>query len=493
MSGKSRWPDAGLAVLCILGAGLSVAAQTYTSTATDRTAVNVTIYNNGYGLVRERRAVQLPHGALTLRYEDVAAQIEPASVQLRSLDAPRALSVAEQDFEFDLLSPDKLLAKYVGRTVTLIGIRYINNTETTTETRATLLSDAPPGGGGTPGWGRIWRINGQIVMNPSYQSIRVPDLPGDLYARPTLLWELDNAGPAQQTLETTYLTRGMGWEADYVMDLSPDRRNADLTGWVTLQNRSGAAFHDASLQLVAGTVHVVPLPAAGPGQYGAVAGSLALSITAPPQFQEQPLFAYHLYTLQRRTNIQNDESKQIQLLSAPAVHPTLEYALLERAANLASTAYLTGVERPPVTVYLRFRNDAANGLDRPLPAGTVRVYQADASGGTQFIGEDQIQHTPKQENVKVKLGDAFDLVAERRRILYRVHGDKSYEAEYRVTLRNHKTQAVTVQDDETILGDWDMVSASAKWTQPDSNTARFEVTIPPGGEQEVTYRYVTRY
>src|ERR1041384_96997 len=239
----------GVTVACFTT--LSVTAQTseQTSTATDRQSVNITVYNSNLGLVRETRKLTLPSGRISLRFADVTAQIRPESVHLASLTAPASLRILEQNYQYDLLNPAKLLDKFVGREITLVLRRYQNNTESFEPVQATLLSN---------NGGQVWRFNGQIVSHPTNISeMRFPDLPKNLVATPTLVWDVENSSTAAQTIEASYLTSGMSWRADYVLLINADDTKGDLQGWVTLTNSSGATFEDARLQLVAGDVNRV--------------------------------------------------------------------------------------------------------------------------------------------------------------------------------------------------------------------------------------------
>src|SRR5436190_10247907 len=271
-----------------------------TTTARDRQSVNITVYNSNLGLVRETRRLTLPSGRIALRFADVTAQIRPETVHLASLTAPSALRILEQNYQYDLLNPAKLLDKFVGREITLVLRRYQNNTESFEPVQATLLSN---------NGGQVWRINGQIVINPTNISeMRFPDLPKNLVATPTLVWDIENTGTAAQTIEASYLTSGLSWRADYVLLINADDTKGDLQGWVTLTNSSGATFEDARLQLVAGDVNRVQEQ---PRTYDAMrAGALAKSES---EFQEQGFFEYHLYTLQRPTTIRDNETKQVSL------------------------------------------------------------------------------------------------------------------------------------------------------------------------------------
>src|SRR5438552_13091781 len=291
--------------VCLVSLATAIAQTSeQTTTAGDRQSVNITVYSSNLGLVRETRRLTLPSGRIALRFADVTAQIRPETVHLASLTAPSALKILEQNYQYDLLNPAKLLDKFVGREITLVLRRYQNNTETFEPVQATLLSN---------NGGQVWRINGQIVINPTNISeIRFPDLPKNLVATPTLVWDLENRESASQNIEASYLTAGMNWRADYVLLVNADDTKGDLQGWVTLTNTSGATFEDARLQLVAGDVNRV-----SDDRNYALAGAMARNRAADEtQFQEQGFFEYHLYTLQRPTSVRDNETKQVSLLEA---------------------------------------------------------------------------------------------------------------------------------------------------------------------------------
>jgi len=299
--GQEAKPAAGAAAAASTAA--SNVAET-TTTVKDQTDLAVTVYNSNLALVRDVRQIELPAGESRLRFMDIAASINPATVHFRALADPDKLNVLEQDYEYDLLDPAKLLQKYVGREVTLVrSVEKDNSTELQTE-QATLLADNEGG--------PVWKIGDEIVTGMATDSYRFPELPGNLYDRPTLLWLLDNRGARREAVEASYLTTNLSWSADYVLTIGKQENSADLNGWVTLVNNSGTAFENAQLQLVAGEVHRVE------PKMGSVAEQIELRqqarVVAP--FQQESFSGYHLYTLARRTSIENNESKQISLLSA---------------------------------------------------------------------------------------------------------------------------------------------------------------------------------
>lgn len=470
-------------VLIISGTTAAFAQSSeQTTTARDRQSVNITVYNSNLGLVRETRRLTLPSGRIALRFADVTAQIRPETVHLASLTAPSSLRILEQNYQYDLLNPAKLLDKFVGREITLVLRRYQNNTESFEPVQATLLSN---------NGGQVWRINGQIVINPTNISeMRFPDLPKNLVATPTLVWDLENREVAAQTIEASYLTAGMNWRADYVLVVDADDTKGDLQGWVTLTNTSGASFEDARLQLVAGDVNRV-----SEQRNYALAGAMARkSAEDESQFKEQGFFEYHMYTLQRPTSIRDNETKQVSLLEAAGFGVKKEFVLSGQRYYYSNYSNPGQVIKEKVGVFVQFRNAQTNKLGMPLPAGTIRLYKKDDQGNQQFIGEDRIDHTPKDEDVRVKVGDAFDIVAERKQIDYKVLASGHlYEYAYEIKIRNHKETPVTVVVNEPIGGDWEMVSSTFEAKKTAAFAAQFNVPVAKDGEATLSYRVRIRY
>ncbi|MGB8523310.1 MAG: DUF4139 domain-containing protein [Candidatus Acidiferrales bacterium] len=448
-----------------------------TTTQKDQVDLNVTVYNSNIALIRDVRQLHLASGTFPLRFEDVAASIMPATVHFRSLTDPAKLNVVEQNYEYDLLDAQKLLQKYVGREITLVRGEEEANSTKWVETKAVLLAD----NNNEP----VWKIGNEIVTGMPTSWYRFSELPGNLYSRPTLVWTLDNAGAGSQKVEASYLTNNMNWNADYVLTVARDEKTSDLDGWVTLTNNSGASFVNAKLQLVAGEVHQVPPAVRARAE---IASQLSTAIAAPLQFQQEGMSEYHLYTLGRRTTIQNNESKQISLLSGTNV-PVEKFLAVEGQSYYYRTQDRIGNPiTEPVKLYYRFKNEEKGGLGMPLPAGTVRVYQADSKGGIQFVGEDQIDHTPKDETLKIYVGNAFDIVCERKQLDYKKLANNLYEMEYQITLRNHKDVPVTVEAREPIGGDWEVVNSSLKWTKLDATTISFEIPVEKNGTATLDYR-----
>jgi hypothetical protein len=470
-------PPLALAVLCVAASAFAQATQS--STEQDQKDLAVTVYNSNVGLVRDVRRLRLPTGTVDLRFMDIAAQVNPATVHIVSLTAPKDLTVLEQNYEYDLLSPQKLLAKYVGKELTLVRLVKENNSTKEVPLKATLLANNE---------GPVWKVGNEIITGMGADRYLFPDLPENLYSKPTLVWLLDNRREGEQAVEASYLTNQMNWSADYVLTVAADQKAADLNGWVTIANNSGTSFRNAQLQLVAGAVHRVY--AEVPAALGAMEMKAA---AAKPQFAQEALSEYHLYTLERRTTVQNDESKQISLLSATGVH------IEKRFEVDGQQFYYHNARRPgqpfkdPVQVHLKFKNSEANSLGMPLPAGTVRVYQGDSKGRVQFIGEDRIDHTPKDERLDLYIGNAFDVVAERKQTDFQTLGRNAYEMAFEISLRNHKSEPITVEVNEPLGGDWKMIESNFKWEKTAAFAARFTVPVAANAESVLKYRVRVRW
>ena len=488
--GVRRW----LAAVAIVGAVLtavfsrevsSTAATTAatgqgTTTLDDQVDLAVTVYNSDIALVRDARNLTLASGTSDLQFMDIAATVNPATVHFRSLSEPSRVSVLEQNYEYDLLEPDKLLRKYVGRDVTLVRQRQEGGTTRMEEVRARLLSynNAP-----------VWRIGDEIITGLHADHIRFPELPGNLYSRPTLIWTLNNTGARSHRVEASYLAGKLAWSADYVLTVGRDDKAADLDGWVTLTNGSGTAFRNAKLQLVAGDLNRVRQALARQMQDAA----MPTGAVAEKAFQQEAFSEYHLYSLGRRTSINNNETKQVSMLGATSV-PVLKRFVVEGQNFYYHNAHHPGAPiKDVVQVYYQFRNEEKAGLGVPMPSGVVRVYQADSKGGVHFVGEDRISHTPKDETLNLKIGNAFDVVCEREQTDFQKIASGVYEVEYEITLRNHKESAITVEVNEPIGGTWRMLSSSHEWQKSAAWAAQFKVPVAAGAETTLKYRLRVGY
>ena len=452
-----------------------VEPSTHSSGAGDQVDVGLTVYNGGLALVRDVRNVVLPSGEFHLRFEDIAATVNPATVHLRSLSHPGRLPVLEQNYEYDLLDPQRLLQKYVGKEVTLVRTTIEGGASKTTEVKATLLALNN---------GPVWKIGNEIVTGISADHFRFPEVPDTLYSRPTLVWSLDNTGPRAQKIETVYLAGNITWSSDYVLTLDQRGATGDLDGWVTLQNNTGTAFKNASLQFIAGDLHKVETDA-GRASFARDAMKVAES---RQEMTQQSFSEYHLYTLGRRTSINHAETKQLALLHGTDV-PVRKRYVVDGQQWYYRNRHQPGTPlKDAVKVYYDFTNNVASSLGMPIPAGVVRIYQTDLSGQVQYVGEDHVGHTPKDETVTVQIGSVFDVVCERKQTDFQDLGNNTYEFAYEVTLRNRKDAAITVELNEPVGGDWTMVSSTHRWTKTEAWAARFTAPVAPGGEARVRYR-----
>jgi hypothetical protein len=457
-----------LALMLSLLGSIPAGASTLAVTREAQKDVMLTIYNGNLGLVKDVREVRLPTGLGEAQFMDVAAQIDPTTVHLRSLSDPARLKILEQNYEYDLLSSDKLLEKYVGKVV-----RLYQGDGTFHEAR--LLSTAGP----------VFEIKGQIHLGYSGRLV-LPSLPENLVARPTLVWLLRNQSPAAQQVEASYLTGGISWKADYVMVLGADDRRSDLTGWVTIDNKSGATYANAALKLVAGDVNRAR-DARREGRLLEMAARAASPADASRDFAAEGFFEYHLYTLDGRTTVKDRQTKQLALMSAADV-PVTKRLIYYGAQDYYRTSYGTPISRQKVAVLLEIDNRAEHRLGMPLPKGKVRVYKADAGGSQQFIGEDWIDHTPRDERVKIKLGDAFDVVGERTQKEFRKIAGGVWEVEWEILLRNHKKHDQTVTVVEPVPGDWQVLHTTHAFEKPEAHTLKFEVPVPKDGATRIVYR-----
>jgi hypothetical protein len=478
---------AAITPLCLLPALLwshatmATSAEERRSTLDDQTAVAVTIYNEDLALVKDRRRLELPVGGLDLAFRDVSAKIQPETALLRGLTEGANLQVIEQNFDFDLLTPGKLLEKYVGRPVGVIKVHPTTGEET--EEEATVLSAAE---------GTVLRIGDRIETGQPGRIV-FRELPPTLRDRPTLVMKLDNGLAGPQELELSYLTAGLSWKADYVGELAADDSHLDLTGWVTLNNTSGTAYRDAQLQLVAGDVNRVrDLPSPAMQKEG-----MRMMAAAAPMMEEEALFEYHLYSLARPTSIADNQSKQVALLAAQGIPARKELIFKGNDYYYRAQQGEIGVKLK-ASVFLEIDNREEANLGMPLPKGVVRIYKKDSQGQAQFVGEDRIDHTPKNETLRLKLGEAFDVTADKTQTDFvKLSGtgpwQYQFETAYRLSLRNAKPEAVTVKVREPIPGDWKMLESSHPQQKVSANLAEWEIKIPAEGETVLTYRVRVRF
>ncbi|MGQ9560689.1 MAG: DUF4139 domain-containing protein [Candidatus Oleimicrobiaceae bacterium] len=445
-------------VLLSVGMGVSIAlAQQRVSTA-------VTVYNNDLALVREVRSLELSKGKQEISFVDVAARIDPTSVHFKSVSAPEAVEILEQNFQYDLVGTQRLLHKYVGQEIMV-------NTKDGRSFAGRLLSGAEDA--------ILQRKDGavDVISSSAIETISFPALPTGLILRPTLVWLLDNKKAGAHRVELSYLTGGMSWHAEYVGVSKENDTLLELAGWVSIENTSGATYEEAKLKVVAGEVH----RAEERVRYRAIAKEEArLMLAEAPQFQEEELFEYHLYTLARPTTIRDRETKQISLFPP--------------AATACKRLYLYDPSLDKkVRVSLEFVNSADKGLGMPLPKGKIRVYKEAADRTLEFIGEDWIDHTPKDERVRVYMGNAFDIAAERTQKSSRKLGERSREEAWEVAIRNHKREAIVVTVVDHLWGDWEVRQSSHAPRKKDAFTLEFDVPVKAGAEEKLTYTIFTRW
>jgi hypothetical protein len=460
--------------------GSRAGVEDLTTTLDDQSELAITVYNSDIALVRDVRNLQLARGTGNLRFMDIAATVNPATVHFRSLTEPTRVSVLEQNYEYDLLEPDKLLRKYVGREVTLMRNRQEGGTTRQEEVKALLLSyNAAP----------VWKIGNEIVTGLGADHIRFPELPSTLYSRPTLIWTVANEGEARHRVEASYLASKLAWNADYVLTVSRDDKAADLNGWVTLTNGSGTAFRNAKLQLVAGDLNRVRQ------QVGRAMEMARRDVAAAPavQMAEESFSDYHLYTLGRKTTINNNQTKQVSLLEGTDVPVTKRYIVEGQNYYYRNQQHPGAPLKDVVQVFYQFKNEQKGGLGIPMPAGVLRVYQEDSKGGVQFVGEDRLAHTPKDETLNVKIGNAFDVACERNQVDFQRIASNVYEFEYEVTLRNHKAGAIAVEVNEPLGGSWRMIRSSHEWTKTAAWAAQFKVPVAADGTAVLKYRVRVTY
>jgi hypothetical protein len=453
------------------------------STMADQELIGVTIYNNNLALVKERRTLTLDSGINLLAYTEVSAQIQPESAIMRSVSHSNSLTVLEQNFDFDLLTPQKLLEKFVGRQIGVVKTHPTTGEETTEEAQVLSTNN-----------GAVLKIGSRIETGGAAGRLIFPNVPENLRERPTLSMTLQSQTDEQQTVELSYLTGGLSWRADYVAELAGDDTLVDVNGWVTLTNTSGTLYRNALLQLVAGDVHQVPRYEERDRRL--MVKDIEMAAQAP-QMAEEGLFEYHLYTLARPTTILDNQTKQVSLLQAGRVPVDKEYVLMGRDYYYRNR-YSDLADSHKIAVYLKLVNSKDNGLGLPLPKGVVRVYKKDSKNRIQFIGEDRIDHTPENENIRLKLGNAFDVTAQKKQTDFtKLSGFSRYnyvmESSYEVIIKNAKETAVTVKVVEPMPGDWEILEENITHQKESSSAAFWMVDVPPKGEASLLYRVRVQY
>jgi hypothetical protein len=455
----------------VLALGSAWAQEVLVTGVEDQVAAEVTVYNNGLGLIKDVREIYLPVGRGALRFADVASHIQPVTVHAKSLNAPEKFSVLEQNYEYDLMDPAKLLDKYVGKKIKLVDWNRFQDRKEVIE--AVLLSNNN---------GPIYKVGQEIYIgHPGYRVL--PEIPEDLMAKPTLVWLYENRAKSAHEVEVSYLTGGITWSADYIVIIDTDDVAADVSGWVTIDNRSGATYRNAGLKLVAGVVGQV----ANRSRNKAVFAMDSEKVSFAPQFSENPFFEYHIYDLQRQTTLKNNQTKQIRLLEASGVEIVKELVVSGSGSHYRQPVRGEG-QKQPVGVFIEFVNTKENRLGMPFPGGVLRIYKKDQQGSLQFVGEDRADHTPAGEKIRIKSGEAFDVMARRVQMDYRKISSRLHETEWQIRVKNHKKEPISVGIVEPVPGNWEMVASSHPHVKKDAGTIRFDVIISPGKEAVVSYR-----
>lgn len=471
-----------LACAALLLAALPVQAEQgeIVSTASDQKGLSLTIYNKDLALIKDRRAITLPAGKSTLAFREVSGRMRPETALLTG-----GLDILEQNFEYDLLTPESLLSKYVGREVSMIQ-RHPTTGEELSPQKALVLSAGPSG--------VVLKVGERIETGISGRLV-YPDVPPNLRDRPTLTMDVLSEEPGSREVELSYLSHGLTWQADYVAELNDDESRLNFKGWVSLSNESGAGYANAQLQLVAGEVNVVEDVRRRNLEMMTEARAMA---AAPKQaMSEEAMFEYHLYTLERPTTILENQKKQVALLQADGVSSKKEFILQGSDYYYRGQAENLG-DRQDVGVELEVKNEKEHGLGMPIPAGVVRVYKKDSRGFLQFVGEDRIEHTPDKEIMRLRLGTAFDVTAEKKQTNFRkISGigpyNYNYESSYQITVKNAKDEAVQVKVLEPIPGDWKIVSESQAHSKESAHSALWLVDVPAKGSTTLTYTAEVRF
>jgi len=463
--------------------GFSADIDETRSTLEDQQEVAVTIYNDNLALVKDQRKVKLKSGLNSLAFRDVSAQIRPETALLRSLTNPNSFNVLEQNFDFDLLTPEKLLEKYVGKNVTIIKTNPSNGAETSEQAQVLSANN-----------GIVLKMADRIETGLPGRIV-YSDVPANLRDRPTLALQINSKSTAEQNIELSYLTGGLGWKADYVAELSPAEDKLDLSGWVTLTNTSGTSYNNAKLQLVAGDVNRVVEQR--PYAVGMAVRKSAMAMDAAAPMAEESLLEYHLYTLDRTTTLAENQTKQVALLSANVV-PVRKELLLQGSEYYYQSSYGDLGQKMKIGVFIQFDNKESSKLGMPLPKGILRVYKKDNAGNAQFVGEDSIDHTPKNETVRLKLGDSFDVTADKKQTDFKrlpnpAKGNALYESAYEIVLKNAKKEAITVTVQEPIPADWRILQESLPSKKITSNTNVWKVEVPAEGKATLTYSVQVKY
>ncbi len=482
-----------VATLLILAASLH--AQPKTLTTGERTSVDLTIYNQNLSLIREERTFHLSKGITSVVVPDIPATIDGTSVHFVSLTDASAVKVLEQNYQFDLVNQGKLMEKYLGKQVEFFRLDEATKKEYAVSGKLLATGFSTNYGNVAYSGGMIAEINGKIEVNPNGRVV-LPALPEGLILKPQLEWMIANTKEGNHKTELSYLAGQLSWLCNYVAVLDENDTKLDLTGWVTLTNNSGTTFTNAGLKLVAGDVNIVQDRFRDDMR---MAKGMVAAESAEPQFKQSELFEYKLYALQRKTNLANNETKQIELTSGRNVSSKKVFiydGLADQWRYWRNNYSYRGQgsfgqqSNSKVGVFVTFKNDEKSGLGIALPKGKVRVYKRDDDGKEQFIGEDEIDHTPKNEELRLYLGNAFDIVGERvQKDFKSLANGRVVEETIEIKLRNHKNETAEVQvyEHPWRWSQWEIVKSNVEMEKVDQSTIRFPVKVAKDGEKVVSY------
>ena len=442
--------------------------------------VSVTVYNQDFGIVRETRNLFLREGTNFVRFEDVAEKIDPTTVSFKSLTSPDAVSVLEQNFQYDVLNVANVLDKSVGKKLT---IKHYGNDGRITSDIGTLL--APPHESGQ----FMIRTDSGVVLNSSGE-VEISELPSGMVPKPSLLWKLNSQKAGEHSSEIAYQTKSMDWHCDYVAIVNEEENEASLNGWVTINNNSGATYGNAAIKLLAGDINQIG-PQGPDADYFTDKPILQAGFATPP-FQESSFSEYHLYTLNGRTDLKDKESKQMSLFNADKILTTKKYVFDSQTAELASTRDNSEEQVRKVATKLEIQNKKDNQLGMPLPKGRVRIFKKDKDGALQLIGEDEIDHTPSDEKLRLLIGNSFDLVALRKQTSQTAVSNKHVRESYEIVLRNHKKIDATITCVEHANGDCKIINSSLPFVKKSAKVFEFTVPVSAGEEAKLTYTIDTK-
>jgi hypothetical protein len=432
-------------------------------------SLSVTVYNQNLGVIKDVREIDISSGTSEIKITDVAQQIDPTSVHIK-LDG----EVIEQNYQYDLVSLDKILRKFVNQ-----NIRLINEANEIVEGK--LLS-------AMGGQIVLEKPEGGLVMLPNVNKYRfsVDYLPEGLITQPTLVWQVNSNSSGEQDVELSYQTRGMNWHAEYVVVLNEDDTKLDLNSWVSVDNQSGATYKNAKLKLVAGDVNLIQdinIRGGIDNMY-----RMEKSSVNGQQFEEKAFFEYHMYNLQRQTTLDNNETKQISLFEASNVAAKKKFFYGSRSDRW----YWNQQGQQKIAVIIEFENSKEYSLGVPMPKGKVRVYKSDGES-LEFVGEDMIDHTTTKENVRLKIGEAFDVVAKEVQTENLQISSKVWEQVFEITFKNRKKEDIVIEVERNLGTNWEILKSSFDYKKKDAFRVTFNIPVKADGESKLTFKVRYRY